>query len=170
MLPAFRCRKHDRNGPWCSAGHPACRAFAELENLRQHRTMETAGFGGSFVPIVQYEKWGIHPVFPRFPYYRSGQNTGRISLPHYAVLPLRKCLGSHNEPGQTFYRVSTARCIGGDTRKAPAISPEAVRADGIWEKSQVISAGSCRRKCVIPAKENAMFFRTMSCKNVEKVV
>ena len=34
--------------------------------LRQHRTMGTAGFGGSFVPIVQYEKWEIHPVFPHF--------------------------------------------------------------------------------------------------------
>ena len=50
--------------------------------------METASFSGSFGPIVQYEKWGIHPVFPRFPYFRLGQNTGRISLPHYAVLPL----------------------------------------------------------------------------------
>src|SRR5574344_1062582 len=28
-----------------------------------------------------------HPVFPHFPYFRLGQNTGRISLPHYAVLP-----------------------------------------------------------------------------------
>ena len=49
--------------------------------------MGTASFGGSFVPIVQYEKWKIHPVFPHFSYFRSGQNTGRISLPHYAVLP-----------------------------------------------------------------------------------
>ena len=28
--------------------------------------MGTAGFGGSFSPIVQYEKWEIHPVFPHF--------------------------------------------------------------------------------------------------------
>ena len=55
--------------------------------LRQHRTMGVADFGGSFAPIVQYEKWEIHPVFPHFPYFRSGQNTGRISLPHYTVLP-----------------------------------------------------------------------------------
>ena len=27
-----------------------------LEELRQHRTMGTAGFSGSFAPIVQYEK------------------------------------------------------------------------------------------------------------------
>ena len=45
-----------------------------LSGLRQHRTMGTAGFGGSFAPIVQYEKWEIHPVFPHFPYFRSGQN------------------------------------------------------------------------------------------------
>ena len=36
--------------------------------------MGAAGFGGSFAPIVQYEKWEIHPVFPHFPYFRSGQN------------------------------------------------------------------------------------------------
>ena len=42
--------------------------------LRQHRTMGAAGFGGSFVPIVQYEKWEIHPVFPHFPYFRLRQN------------------------------------------------------------------------------------------------
>ena len=35
--------------------------------------MGAAGFGGSFDPIVQYEKWGIHPVFPHFPYFRLGQ-------------------------------------------------------------------------------------------------
>ena len=36
--------------------------------------MGAAGFGGSFAPIVQYEQWEIHPVFPHFPYFRSGQN------------------------------------------------------------------------------------------------
>ena len=36
--------------------------------------MGAAGFGGSFAPIVQHEKWEIHPVFPHFPYFRSGQN------------------------------------------------------------------------------------------------
>ena len=43
-------------------------------SLRQHRTMGAAGFGGSFAPIVQHEKWEIHPVFPHFPYFRLGQN------------------------------------------------------------------------------------------------
>ena len=42
--------------------------------LRQHRTMGAAGYGGSFAPIVQYEKWKIHKVFPHFPYFRLGQN------------------------------------------------------------------------------------------------
>ena len=42
--------------------------------LGQHRTMGTAGFGGSFAPIVQYEKWEIHPVFPHFSYFRLCQN------------------------------------------------------------------------------------------------
>ncbi len=40
----------------------------------QHRTMGAAGFGGSFAPIVQYEKWEIHKVFPHFPYFRLEQN------------------------------------------------------------------------------------------------
>ena len=55
--------------------------------LRQHRTMGAAGFGGSFGPIAQYEKWEIHLVFPHFSYFRLCQNTARISLPHYTVLP-----------------------------------------------------------------------------------
>ena len=36
--------------------------------------MGTEGFGGAFAPIVQYEKWEIHPVFPHFPYFRLCQN------------------------------------------------------------------------------------------------
>ena len=45
-----------------------------MSALRQHRTMGAAGFGGSFAPIVQYEKWEIQKVFPHFPYFRLGQN------------------------------------------------------------------------------------------------
>ena len=36
--------------------------------------MGAAGFGGSFAPTVQYEKWEIHPVFPHFSYFRLCQN------------------------------------------------------------------------------------------------
>ena len=36
--------------------------------------MGAAGFGRSFTPIVQYEKWEIHKVFPHFSYFRLGQN------------------------------------------------------------------------------------------------
>ena len=48
--------------------------WRNLLRLGQHRTMGAAGFGGSFAPIVQYEKWEIHRVFPHFPYFRWGQN------------------------------------------------------------------------------------------------
>ena len=48
--------------------------YPEADSFRQHRTMGTAGFGGSFAPIVQYEKWEIHPVFPHFSYFRLCQN------------------------------------------------------------------------------------------------
>ena len=36
--------------------------------------MGAAGFGRSFTPIVQYEKWEIHKVFPHFSYFRLGEN------------------------------------------------------------------------------------------------
>ena len=49
-----------------------CLSFPK--KLGQHRTMGTAGFGGSFAPIVQHEKWEIHPVFPHFSYFRLCQN------------------------------------------------------------------------------------------------
>ena len=51
--------------------------------LGHHRMMGAAGFSGSFALIVQYEKWEIHPVFPHFPYFRSGQN-----LPPNFLAPL----------------------------------------------------------------------------------
>ena len=45
--------------------------------------MGAAGFGGSFAPIVQHEKWEIHPVFPHFSYFRLDQN-----LPPNLLAPL----------------------------------------------------------------------------------
>ena len=42
--------------------------------LRQQRTMGPAGVGESFAPIVEYEKWEIHPQFPHFPCFRLCQN------------------------------------------------------------------------------------------------
>ena len=48
--------------------------YFEEKSYRQHRTMGAAGFGRSFTPIVQYEKWEIHKVFPHFSYFRLGQN------------------------------------------------------------------------------------------------
>ncbi len=61
-----------------------------LEELRQHRTMGTAGFGGSFAPIVQYEKWEIHPVFPHFSYFRLCQNLSPNLLAPLCGAALRK--------------------------------------------------------------------------------
>ena len=60
----------------CEAIPPeAIRRYCQIRIfLGQHRTMGTAGFGGSFAPIVQYEKWEIHPVFPHFSYFRLCQN------------------------------------------------------------------------------------------------
>ena len=48
--------------------------YPEADSFRQHRTMGTAGFGGSFAPIAQHEKWEIHPVFPHFSCFRLCQN------------------------------------------------------------------------------------------------
>ena len=61
----------------CDRSHPFNFGMIAPGNhldLGQHRTMGTAGFGGSFAPIVQYEKWEIHPVFPHFSYFRLCQN------------------------------------------------------------------------------------------------
>ena len=54
-------------------GNPIC-IHPFINILGQHRTMGAAGFGGSFAPIVQYEKWEIHKVFPHFSYFRLCQN------------------------------------------------------------------------------------------------
>ena len=37
-----------------------------LTFLRQHRTIASARFGGSFPPILRFEKLEIHTVFLRF--------------------------------------------------------------------------------------------------------
>ena len=55
--------------------------------LRQHRWVGTAGFGGSYSPSAQREKWEIHPVFPYFRTFACAKISRRISLPHDAVLP-----------------------------------------------------------------------------------
>ena len=72
-IPAATAAKTARN---LSATSKNCflRFWARDFVLRQHRTMGAAGFGGSFAPIAQYEKWEIHTVFPHFSYFRLGQN------------------------------------------------------------------------------------------------
>ena len=52
--------------------------------------MGAAGFGGSFAPIVQYEKWEIHKVFPHFPYFRLGQNISPNLLAPLCGVALKK--------------------------------------------------------------------------------
>ena len=58
--------------------------------------MGAAGFGGSFTPIVQYEKWEIHKVFPHFPYFRLGQNLTPNLLVPLCGAALNK--SKHNTP------------------------------------------------------------------------
>ena len=67
------------------------------ENQGQHRTMGTAGFGGSFAPIVQYEKWEIHPVFPHFSYFRLCQNLAPNLLAPLCGVAIE--IDSETEPG-----------------------------------------------------------------------
>ena len=58
--------------------------------------MGTAGFGGSFAPIVQYEKWEIHKVFPHFPYFRLGQNISpNLLVPLCGVAQKCHCTQKH---------------------------------------------------------------------------
>ena len=68
--------------------------------------MGNAGFGGSFDPIVQYEKWEIHPVFPHFPYFRLCQNLSpnllaplcgvALNLKHYSMKMRKNQYGARN--------------------------------------------------------------------------
>ena len=91
--------------------------------LWQHRTMGAAGFGGSFAPIVQYEKWEIHPVFPHFPYFRSGQNLSPnllsplcgVALYHtwryLALFSVRYCLRHNNTPHSVVSKFCYFECL-----------------------------------------------------------
>ena len=63
--------------------------------LGQHRTLGATASGGSFAPIVQYEKWEIHPVFPHFSYFRLCQNLSPNLLAPLcgaALADFRNCL------------------------------------------------------------------------------
>ena len=60
------------------------------EYLGQHRTMEAAAFAGSFLPIVQCEKWEIHPVFRHFPHFRLKQNLSPKALAPLCGIALTK--------------------------------------------------------------------------------
>ena len=59
--------------------------------------MGTAGFGGSFAPIVQYKKWEIHPVFPHFSYFRLCQNLAPNLLAPLCGVAIE--IDSETEPG-----------------------------------------------------------------------
>ena len=52
----------------------------ERFHLRQHRTIMSSAFGGSFAPILQFEKLEIHKVFLRFPNFILEQNLSPKSL------------------------------------------------------------------------------------------
>ena len=52
--------------------------------------MEAAAFAGSFLPIVQCEKWEIHPVFRHFPHFRLKQNLSPKALAPLCGIALEK--------------------------------------------------------------------------------
>ena len=67
--------------------------------------MGAAGFGGSFAPIVQYEKWEIHKVFPHFPYFRLGQNISPNLLAPLCGVALTKNVIAADWFAMTFFIV-----------------------------------------------------------------
>ena len=73
----FPAQKRYRALPWSPGFHTSpvrhCPRALPAKLLWQHRIMGAAGFGGSFAPIVQHEKWEIHSVFPHFSYFRLCQ-------------------------------------------------------------------------------------------------
>ena len=74
--------------------------------------MGAAGFGRSFAPIVQYEKWEIHKVFPHFSYFRLGQN-----LAPNLLVPL--CAIALKIPGQEISARGFLRIFGLFRGKVP---------------------------------------------------
>ena len=51
-----------------------CADLSRKKDFRQHRTIASAAFAGSFAPILQFEKLEIHTVFLRFPNFILEQN------------------------------------------------------------------------------------------------
>ena len=51
--------------------------------LGQHRTNASADLSGSFAPVLQFQKWEIHTVFPHFWNFEPAQN---LSLSFLAEL------------------------------------------------------------------------------------
>ena len=83
--------------------------------------MGAAGLGGSFAPIVQYEKGEIHKVFPHFPYFRLGQNLTPNRLAPLCGVALSECCQQYKEqagcvaPGLKHIKVSgSIEARGGD--------------------------------------------------------
>ena len=75
--------------------------YPEADSFRQHRTMGTAGFGGSFAPIAQHEKWEIHPVFPHFSCFRLCQNLSpNLLAPLCGAAPGKRGCGRTTAPLQ----------------------------------------------------------------------
>ena len=59
------------------------RRFSNLQRSiyeRQHRTIMSSASGGSFAPILQFEKLEMHKVFLRFPNFILEQNLSPKSL------------------------------------------------------------------------------------------
>ena len=85
--------------------------------LRQHRTIASAAFAGSFAPILQFEKLEIHTVFLRFPNFILEQNLLSKPLAELCgvALIITECEPSevvHIRRGATTERARPAVCGG----------------------------------------------------------
>ena len=76
----------------CSAGAPGAAYDLNFlrSHLRQHRTIASATFAGSFAPILQFEKLEIHTVFLRFPNFILEQNLSSKPLAELCGVAIRK--------------------------------------------------------------------------------
>jgi len=61
-------------------------------DIRLHRTIVSARFGGSFSPIPQFEKFEIHTVFLRFSNFDSTKNLSPNLLAKLYGVAIRRFL------------------------------------------------------------------------------
>ena len=65
--------------------------------LGQHRTNASADLSGSFAPVLQFQKWEIHTVFPHFWNFEPAQNLSLSFLADLCGVALGKMISKNGD-------------------------------------------------------------------------